>query len=256
MRGLGIKPRLITKRLKSFISGTMSAKGFSKAVLGLSGGLDSAVTAYLCVAALGKDNITGIIMPYARSFSDSVYHAEKIARILKIKTELVDIRPMVDAYFKKDKSTDNLRRGNKMARERMSILYDLSRRYNALVIGTSNRTEILLGYGTIHGDCACALNPIGGLYKTQLRVLAQYLGVPSYIINKPPSAGLWHGQTDEGEIGYAYSKIDELLFFMIDKKMNDKRLIAKGFDETFIRYIRDRIRKNTFKSRPPVIAKI
>jgi NAD+ synthase len=138
----------------------------------------------------------------------------------------------------------------------MSILYDLSQAYSALVIGTSNKTERILGYGTIHGDCACAVNPIGALYKTQVRELAEYLGVPSYIIKKPPSAGLWHGQTDEEEIGYTYSDIDKLLFLMIDNKVKNKKLIEEGFSEVFIKDMRYRISKNRFKSQLPVIAKI
>jgi NAD+ synthase len=254
MRDFNIKPRVVADKLKHFILSATSCKGFGKVILGLSGGLDSTVVAYLSVSALGRNNLIGVIMPYGRISPDSLDHAKKIARILKIKTEIIDIKPMVDAYFRIVRTSDNLRLGNKMARERMSVLYDLSQTHNALVIGTSNRTEILLGYGTVHGDCACAINPVGGLYKTQLRALAEYLGVPTYIMKKPPSAGLWHGQTDEEEIGYAYSDIDRLLFFMIDKKMKDKKLIEKGFSDVFIKDIRERISKNKFKSQLPLIA--
>lgn len=256
MKDLDIKTEFVAKKLIRFIKTTVSSKGFNKVILGLSGGLDSAIVAYLSVAALGKDNIIGVIMPYGRLSRESVSHAKKLAGILRIKTEIIDIKPAVDAYFKKVSTSDNLRRGNKMARERMSVLYDLSQQYNALVIGTSNRTEILLGYGTIHGDCACAINPVGALYKSQLRTLAGYLGVPSFIIDKPPSAGLWRGQEDEEEIGYKYSEIDKLLFFMIDKKLNEKQLIAMGFDRGFVKNIRERIRKNKFKSQLPLIAKL
>ena len=278
MKGFDINPGLVAGKLKGFISAAVSAKGFGKVVLGLSGGLDSTVVAYLSASALGRDNLIGIIMPYGNLSPEALDHAGKIAGRLGIKTEIIDIKPMIDAYFvvqeriagttenrsqllqsdflEKTKTSDDLRRGNKMARERMSVLYDFSQKHDALVIGTSNRTEILLGYGTIHGDCACAINPVGGLYKTQLRQLAKYLGVPSCILKKPPSAGLWRGQTDEDEIGYTYSEIDRLLFLMIDKKMNDKKLIAEGFDETFIEDIRSRIRKNKFKSRLPLVAKI
>jgi NAD+ synthase len=256
MEDFNIKPRVVADKLKNFILSKVSCKGFSKVVLGLSGGLDSTVVAYLSVLALGRENLIGVIMPYGRISSDSSDHAKKIARILKIKTETIDIKPMVDAYAKSVKGLDNLRLGNKMARERMSILYDLSQAYSALVIGTSNKTERILGYGTIHGDCACAVNPIGALYKTQVRELAEYLGVPSYIIKKPPSAGLWHGQTDEEEIGYTYSDIDKLLFLMIDNKVKNKKLIEEGFSEVFIKDMRYRISKNRFKSQLPVIAKI
>ena len=278
MQCFDINSRLVAGKLKSFISATLAFKGFNKVILGLSGGLDSTVVAYLSAAALGKDNLIGIIMPYGKLSSEALDHADKIAGILRIKTEIIDIKPMIDAYFmvqerisgttenrsqllqsdflEKTKTSDNLRRGNKMARERMSILYDLSQKHNALVIGTSNRTEILLGYGTVHGDCACAINPVGGLYKTQLRQLARYLGVASYILKKPPSADLWQGQTDENEIGYAYGDIDRLLFCMIDRKMNDSKLVTEGFDETFIEDIKNRIRRNKFKSRLPLVAKI
>ena len=256
MKGFDINPGLVAGKLKGFISTAVSAKGFGKVVLGLSGGLDSAVVAYLSVSALGRENLIGVIMPYGNLSPEALDHAGKIAGRLRIKTEIIDIKPMIDAYFEKISASCDLRRGNKMARERMSVLYDFSQKHDALVIGTSNRTEILLGYGTIHGDCACAINPVGGLYKTQLRQLAKYLGVPSCILKKPPSAGLWRGQTDEDEIGYTYSEIDRLLFLMIDKKMNDKKLIAEGFDETFIEDIRSRIRKNKFKSRLPLVAKI
>jgi NAD+ synthase len=255
MKDLDIKPRLTALKLRHFISSAVSARGFGKVILGLSGGLDSTVVAYLSVSALGRDNLIGVIMPYGKLAPDALRHAKKIAGLLKLKTEIIDIKPMVDAYFRKIKPASSLRLGNKMARERMSILYDLSQKHGALVIGTSNRTEILLGYGTIHGDCACAINPVGALYKSQLRTLAGYLGVPPYIIKKPPSAGLWHGQTDEEEIGYAYREIDRLLFFMIDKKIKNKKLIQMGFSREFIRDMRSRIRKNKFKSQLPLIAK-
>ncbi|TSA57452.1 NAD+ synthase [bacterium] len=256
MKGFDINPGLVAGKLKGFISADVSAKGFSKVVLGLSGGLDSTVVAYLSVSALGRENLIGVMMPYGNLSPEALDHAGKIAGRLRIKTEIIDIKPMIDAYFEKISASCDLRRGNKMARERMSILYDFSQKHNALVIGTSNRTEILLGYGTVHGDCACAINPVGGLYKTQLRKLARYLGVPSYILKKPPSADLWQGQTDENEIGYAYGDIDRLLFSMIDRKMNDRKLVTEGFDKIFIEDIKNRVRRNKFKSRLPLVAKI
>ncbi len=256
MRHFNIKPKIVAKKLISFISDMTASKGFGKVVLGLSGGLDSTVVAYLSKAALGKENVTGILMPYDKLSSKALQHAEKVAKILNIRTECVDITRMIDTYFKKMETIDRIRRGNKMARERMSILYDLSEKYNALVIGTSNRTELLLGYGTVYGDCACAFNPIGNLYKTQLKDLAGYLRVPSYILNKPPSADLWYGQTDEDELGYAYEAIDKLLFFMLDKRLANSQLIQKGFNQGFIRDIRKRMKKNRFKSQLPLIAKL
>ena len=256
MKTFNIKPGIVAKKLTGFISYTTESKGFKKVLLGLSGGLDSTVVAYLSQAALGKDNVAAVFMPYGKLSQEALEDAEKIAKILSIKSECIDISQMVDAYFKKIKIIDNTRRGNKMARERMSILYDLSEKHKSLVIGTSNRTEILLGYGTIHGDCACAINPIGSLYKTQIRSLARYIGVPSYILDKPPSANLWHGQTDEDELGRLYEDIDKLLFFMIDNNLTDKKLVERGFSGDFIHDIRERIRNNSFKSELPVVAQI
>ena len=256
MKNFSIKPKAVTEKLINFISGTIRAKGFDKVVLGLSGGLDSTVVAYLSEKALGKNGLICVIMPYGRLSVKPMNDAKKIARTLKIKPKCIDISAMVDAYFRKMPISDNIRRGNKMARERMSILYDLSQKYNALVIGTSNKTEILLGYGTLHGDCACAINPLGGLYKTQLRELARYLGVPDFILTKPPSADLWQGQSDETEIGYSYSDIDRLLYFMVDRKCSEATLIRQGFSSEFIKDIKARIKKNAFKTQPPLIARL
>jgi len=256
MEQFTIDPDKVFIRLKKFISATVGSKGFNKVVLGLSGGLDSTVTAYLSARSLGSENVIGVIMPYGRLSDEASRDAYKVAKILNIKTKQVDIAPMINAYFRNIKDAGNLRRGNKMARERMSILYDFSQMHNALVIGTSNKTEILLGYGTVYGDCACALNPIGSLYKTHLRELAGHIGVPSAIIKKPPTAGLWPGQEDEEELGYKYCDIDRLLYFMVDKKLNNKKLQEKGFEKSFIEDIRRRIRANRFKSQLPVIAKL
>jgi len=256
MQGLNIKPKKIIKDLTAFICKTISNKGFDKVILGLSGGLDSTIVAFLAAKALGRDNVMGVIMPYGKLSKESTKDAKRVVDILNIRAEYIDIAPMVDAYFKKAGNSSMLRRGNKMARERMSILYDLSKKYNSIVIGTSNKTETLLGYGTIHGDCAWAMNPIGNLYKSQLRILARDLGVPRLIIDKPPTAGLWDGQTDEEELGYSYADIDNLLFHMLDKKLSSKELLKKGFDKEFISDIRKKIKNNRFKSQPPIIAKI
>jgi NAD+ synthase len=256
MRDFNIRPNIVAKRLIDFISESTFSRGFDRVILGLSGGLDSTVVAYLSQKALGNKGLIGVIMPYGRLSARALTDARKIASILKIQIKSVDISAMVDAYFKKIPSTDNIRRGNKMARERMSVLYDLSQKYNALVIGTSNKTERLLGYGTVYGDCACAINPIGSLYKTQLRVLAKYLGVPDYILAKTPSADLWHGQSDEQEIGYAYRDIDRLLYFMVDKRLKQEKLLRQGFDVKFIKDIKTKIVKNKFKSQLPLIARL
>jgi NAD+ synthase len=256
MKEFKIKPKDIEEKLINFISRTVRAKGFDKVIIGLSGGLDSSTVACLAKKALGEDNVIAVIMPYGRLSQPGERDGKKLARMLRLKTEYVDISHMVDAYFSKVKYMDNVRKGNKMARERMSILYDLSKKYNALVIGTSNKTEILLGYGTLYGDTACALNPIGGLYKTQLKPLAKYLGLPAYIRDKVPTAGLWHGQTDEDELGYRYKDIDRLLFFMVDKRLTDRQLLKKGFSRKFVSDIRKRIKDNRFKCKLPKIARI
>ena len=256
MKNFNIKLKTISAKLLDFISKATASKNFSKVILGLSGGLDSSVVAYLSQKALGRGNVIGVIMPYGRLSRKSTQDARRIAKLLKIKTEYIDIKPMIDAYFKKTSCKDNIRCGNKMARERMSILYDLSKKYNGLVIGTSNKTERLLGYGTIYGDSACAINPVANLYKTQLKNLAKYIGVPADIITKAPTAGLWSGQTDEDELGYRYKDIDRLLFYMVDKRLNNKALLKKGFKARFISDIRKRIKNNRFKSQLPVVAKL
>lgn len=255
MADLGLDPKRTVTKLKRFIVDTLRSKGFDRVILGLSGGIDSTVVAYLAQAALGASNVIGVIMPYGRLSVDSTKDARYISDILKVKTEKIDISPMIDAYFSRHKDADGIRRGNKMARERMSILYDLSKRHNALVIGTSNKTERLLGYGTMYGDTVCALNPLGELYKTHVRQIARYLSVPKRIIDKTPSAGLWKGQTDEDELGYRYADIDRLLSLMVDRKMADSKLIQKGFKRKFIADIRTKIIENRFKSEPIPVAR-
>ena len=225
-----------------FIHEEVHKAGFEKAVLGLSGGVDSSLSAYLTAEALGKGNVYGINMPYRHSTTDGIQHAQEVASQLKIHFISIEITPMIDAYFESFPDADPIRRGNKMARERMSILYDQSARFNALVVGSSNKTEILLGYGTIYGDMACAVNPLGDLYKTQVWDLAREVGVPEEIIEKAPSADLWHGQTDEGELGFPYSEVDRLLNLMIDKGLNTRELIERGFKEDFIERVIARIR--------------
>ncbi|UCH12534.1 MAG: NAD(+) synthase [Candidatus Omnitrophota bacterium] len=285
MKGLKINPKRVKKKLVDFIMGNVHNCGFERAVIGLSGGLDSTTTAYLAAEALGPPNLLGVIMPYKTTPKADIADAKYICKNLGIRSKYIDITDMVDAYFKKipphTKSfgegskpphqlyknremqigegvnlKNKIRRGNKMARERMSILYDLSFDFNALVLGTSNRTEILLGYGTIYGDIACALNPMGGLYKCQVIQLAKFLKIPASIINKIPSAGFWKGQTDEGELGFIYKDVDKLLSCLIDKKYTSAQLIRKGFDKDFVYKVKQRIKKNRFKRQLPKIARI
>ena len=244
------------KILTTFIREELAKAGFSKGVLGLSGGLDSSVCAFLAVRALGPKNVLGLMMPYGRKFGGDMDDARDVAGALKIRSHVIDIAPMVDAYFAAQPSEDRVRRGNMMARERMSILYDFSAREKALILGTSNKTELLLGYGTIHGDMACGINPMGDLYKTQVRQLAAELGLPEKIRTKLPTAGLWEGQTDEDELGMTYAEIDRILYDLVDDRETRAQVIARGFKKEKVDRILGRIKASEFKRQMPPIAKI
>jgi len=253
---MSINSPFAVKILTTFIKEELSKSGFKKGILGLSGGLDSSVCAFLAAKALGPKNVIVLIMPYGRSFGGEVEDAQKVARQLKIKATVIDIAPMVDAYFKRHPTGNRVRLGNKMARERMSILYDHSAREKALILGTSNKTELLIGYGTIHGDMACAINPMGDLYKTQVRELAAYLGVPEKIRRKLPTAGLWAGQTDEVEIGLTYAEIDQILYYLVDERESKDEVIARGFRKAHVEKILSLIKNSEFKRQMPPIVKI
>ncbi|MBN1224026.1 MAG: NAD+ synthase [Candidatus Aminicenantes bacterium] len=246
----------VEKILVKFIRDELTKFNFKNAILGLSGGLDSTVCAFLASKALKPKNVFGLIMPYGESFCSDVRDAEEVVRILEIHTKMIDISPMVDAYYKKHPTENRIMIGNKMARERMSILYDHSVRESALILGTSNKTELLLGYGTVHGDMACAINPLGDLYKTQIRMLAKHLGVPEKIRLKAPTAGLWSGQTDEEELGMTYEDIDRLLFQLIDNRKTYEQVIALGFSKKMVAKIYKLIRNSEFKRKLPPIAKL
>jgi NAD+ synthase len=251
-----INPEFVEKLLTRFIKEELHKFGFTKGILGLSGGLDSSVCAYLAARALGPKNIIALIMPYKDTFGRDVHDAEEVARGLGLKIHIIDISPMVDAYFERYPTENRILKGNKMARERMSILYDYSEREKALILGTSNKTELLLGYGTIHGDMACAINPLGDLFKTQIRQMARYLKVPDKILRKKPTAGLWDGQTDEGELGLSYTKIDKILFQLVDLKKSKKDLLLEGFPDKDIEKILGLIKNSEFKRHLPPIPKI
>lgn len=253
---LKLNMEFVKELLVQFLADETKSAGFEKGVIGVSGGVDSAVAAYLTAEALGKQNTWGIILPYKTSSPESIKDAETVVKELGIRTETIDISPMVDAYCDRFGVTDIVRRGNVMARVRMIILYDISAREQALVIGTSNKTELMVGYGTLYGDTACAINPIGDLYKTQVWQLATALGVPRNIIDKKPTADLWPGQTDEAELGVSYRDLDALLYQMIDERRNDEELHRMGFAPDLIRKVRGLVRKNQFKRRPPIIAKV
>ena len=247
---------LLRQILVAFIRNEVLKTGLARVVVGLSGGVDSALSALLAVEALGAKNVLGVLMPYKSSHPDSQTHAEMVVQRSGIESLLVEITPQIDGYFEKFPGADARRRGNKMARERMTILYDHSMRWDALVLGTSNKTELLLGYGTLHGDMASALNPLGDLYKTQVWALSEAVGVPQVIVGKDPSADLWIGQTDEDELGFSYREVDKLLYLMVDQRYTKAELAAAGFPERFIDEIAARIMNSQFKRRLPVIAKV
>lgn len=247
---------LLRKILVSFIRNEVEKVGVRRVVVGLSGGVDSSLSAMLAAEALGPNNVLGVLMPYKSSNPESLNHARLVVQRASIESLTIDITSQIDAYFERFPDADQKRRGNKMARERMTILYDHSARRNALVLGTSNKTELLLGYGTLYGDMASAINPLGDLYKTQVWALAEAVGVPEVIVQKKPSADLWAGQTDEGELGFSYREVDKLLYLMVDRRYSRKELVDVGFPENFVDDITLRIMNSQFKRRLPVIAKV
>ncbi len=253
---LRLNEELATRLLTTALREEVNKAGFDKVIVGLSGGIDSALSLFLCAEAFGPENVVAVRMPYKTSSPSSMEDAQLAIDETGVEELTVDITAQIDAYFESMPDATPLRRGNKMARERMSILYDLSAQYDSLVIGTSNRTELLLGYGTQFGDSASAINPLGDLYKTQVRQLSAYLGVPEPIITKPPSADLWEDQTDESELGFNYFDVDRLLYFMIDNYYTLDQLHALQFDDAFIREVSKRIIRNQYKRTMPVILKV
>jgi len=248
---LAINPELVRKILVRFIQNEVQ-----RVVLGLSGGVDSSLVANLASQALGPKNVLAVIMPYKSSDPKSLSDALQVVQQLGINHLEVEITPQIDAYFERFPDADQRRKGNKMARERMTILYDQSSVFRALVIGTSNKTELLLGYGTIYGDMASAINPVGDLYKTQVWQLADAVGVPTAIVQKAPSADLWAGQSDETELGFQYRMIDQFLYYLVDRRYSKEELARLGFEPAFIEDVVRRVRDNQYKRRLPVIAKL
>ena len=245
----------IKKQLQEFLKTEVSNTGLSKVVVGISGGLDSAVVAVLCKEVF-KDNMLGVLMPSKYSSQSSIDDAKELCEKFDINYEIVNISDMVDGYFSNIKDASALRIGNLSARMRMSVLYDISARDNSLVVGTSNKSELLLGYGTIFGDIACAINPLGEMYKSDEFEFAKYLGITQAIINKKPSADLWEGQSDEDELGYSYETMDKVLKQLIDNNISKEQLIKQGVDEKLISMLEYRIKANAFKGKLPIIAKI
>ena len=263
---LAIDTRVARRVIVGFIQGQLRQAGFERAVVGLSGGIDSALVAYLVAEAIGPERLLCVMMPYRTSSPSSRADAEEVIRQLGCASELIDISPMVDGYFGTETApgtlgsegltASQLRRGNFMARTRMAVLYDRSVTWGGLVVGTGNKTETLIGYTTLFGDSACAFNPIGDLYKSQVRQLAADVGVPDAIIAKTPSADLWPGQTDESEAGFSYPELDRLLFLLVDKRRSPEELVAKGFPAGLVTWAVRAVAGSEFKRQVPPIAKL
>jgi NAD+ synthase len=263
---LAIDTDVARRVIGEFIRGQLRQAGFERTVLGLSGGIDSALVAFLVAEAIGPENLHTVLMPYRSSSPASRADAETVVSALGCSSELVEITPMVDGYFGVDTAigaagpeghgASSLRRGNFAARMRMAVLYDRSVTVGGLVVGTGNKTESLIGYTTIYGDSACAFNPVGDLYKSQVRQLAVAMGVPDAIVRKAPSADLWPGQTDEGEGEFSYPTLDRLLFWRIDKRRSVDEVVALGFDAAMVERVDRMVAGAEFKRQVPPIAKL
>ena len=256
MIDLTINTELTEKILTGFIRSELNRVGFQRTLLGVSGGIDSAVSLYLCAKALGPENVLAIRMPYKTSPEHTLDDAQTMIDDLGVQSITVEITPMVDPLIDRFEGMSKVRAGNIMARMRMIVLFDQSIAFNGLVMGASNKTEILLGYSTIYGDSAAALQPIGDLYKTQVRQLACHLGVPDAVVSKAPSADLWAGQTDEGELGFSYAEVDQLLYLLVDQRYHPETCIEEGFERAFVEGVVKRMRQNHFKRVMPPIAKL
>jgi NAD+ synthase len=252
---LRIDEVLVRQMLVAFLREEARKSGHRRVVVAVSGGVDSAAVAALAAETFGAANVTALFLPYRTSDAASGEHARLVASTFGLRLEEIDITPQIDAYLDRVGDVDRVRRGNKMARERKSIEYDRAWP-DGLVLGTSNKTELLLGYGTRHGDMACDLNPVGDLYKTQLRELSILLGVPDVVVKKAPSADLWAGQTDEGELGFTYAQADLILYHLVDRRLRPSELIAAGFDASLVTSIREKMRRSHYKRVMPLVAKV
>ncbi len=246
--------KLIETYLINFLKEETFKTGLNGGVVGLSGGVDSAVVAVLAKKAF-NNRLMCVMMPSHYSSSSSVDDAKELAHKFDLRYEIVPIAALLNAYSENENS-NNLRVGNFSARMRMSILFDISARERALVLGTSNKSELMLGYGTLFGDLSSAINPIGDLYKSEIFEFAEYLGVCESIIDKPPSADLWEGQSDEEDLGYTYAQIDTALKEYVENRLSPQEMIEKGFEAELVDLIISRIYQNQFKRKPPIIAKL
>lgn len=253
---LTINTDLATEILTAFIHSETTRAGFQKVVVGLSGGIDSALSCVLAAKALGPENVLAVRMPYRTSSADSLEHAQLLIDQFGVQSLTIPISDMADGLINRFPDMDKTRQGNIMARCRMIVLYDQSSAFNGLVVGTSNKTEILLGYSTLYGDSASAFNPIGDLYKTQVRQLAAALQIPAAIIKKAPSADLWADQTDEGELGFTYAEVDKLLYLLVDERYTPEECVEAGFEKSFVDTVVKRMRRFHFKRVLPPIAKL
>ncbi|MBI1282176.1 MAG: NAD+ synthase [Anaerolineaceae bacterium] len=256
MHRLNINTDIARKMLTGFIKDQITKAGMKRAVLGLSGGIDSALSAYLSVEALGAENVLAVRMPYKTSNPASLNDAGLVIEALEIPHLDIPITGMADPLINQFPDMSNLRKGNIMARLRMVTLYDQSVAFGGLVMGTSNKTEFLLGYSTIYGDSGVALHPLADLYKAQVRQLSKAMGVPQPILDKAPSADLWEGQTDEGELGYTYNDVDQVLFLLVDERYTVDEVVEEGFERTFVEKVWSRVKINHYKRTMPNIAKL
>jgi NAD+ synthase len=269
---LAIDTDVARRVVAGFIRGQLRQAGFERCVLGLSGGIDSALVAYLVSEAIGADRLLCVLLPYRTSSPSSRADAEAIVAGLGCPSELVDITAMVDGYFGSDGADGGgaregaggervddaspLRRGNFMARMRMAVLYDRSVTFGGLVVGTGNKTESLIGYTTLFGDNACAFNPIGDLYKSQVRQMAAVMGVPRQVIAKAPSADLWPNQTDEAEGAFSYPLLDRILYWRIDRRRSADELVEMGFERELVERVERLVATSEFKRQVPPVAKL
>ena len=253
---LQIDSAVARRILVDFIRDEIRRTGLSRAVLNLSGGIDSALSCALAAEALGPQNVLAVRLPYATSSPASLADAQLVIEQTGVQSETFEITDMVKPLLTSIPPGQEKRAGNVMARARMIVAYDRSASFGGLVVGTGNKTEILLGYTTLYGDSASAINPLGDLYKTQIRQLARHMQLPASVLAKAPSADLWVGQTDETELGFTYERVDQLLYLLVDQRYLPEECASAGFELKFVQQVITQIRRNQFKRMLPTIAKL